>query len=720
MEDFIDFEMGFFRQDQFSYHVELRYDDPLDTTQSLLEIGRFTYDAQELKSYLLDPEKYGQVLTDRVFQDENIRRDFDTACRIAGERRVPLRLRLFIHRTAPELHELHWETLRNPQDNAWLLADENVFFSRFLRSTTWNQPQRRPKGLVRTLVAVASPGDIGDYEYETGLPLAQVQVEQEVQLASKALQGMPVSTLGDKAGADNRCSLDHIIDRLRQGFDILYLVCHGAIRRDANPPGPVIYLENPDGTTYPVPGITFVERIKNLPPRARPTLVVLASCHSADMRLGKEQADSYSSPGLQNAFLAIGPKLAEIGVPAVLAMQGSITVETVEQFMEPFFEQLLKDGQIDHAMAVARSQVRDRPDRWMPVLFLRLRDGRIWSGVSGGTEEFESWPSLINAIISEKCTAILGPGLTESLIGTRRDIALKWAEESRYPLSPYDREDFARVAQFVELWQSKDYLHRHLADAIRLVMCEYYPELVEERLLRKPTWDWNETARVTEAVAKKQSSMEGMTPFDFVARLRLPIYISAHYLDFLPQAMARLDAAIKPQIAVCPWNDFIEDEQAQFSEDPSPNRPWIFHLYGRYSSPDSLVLTEDDFFDYLIGVTKNNEKIEKKLKGALVKTSLLFLGFRMDDWTFRSLFRIITNLDGSLRLRDKVHAAVQITPDENRILDFRRTRHYLERYFQPNNINLYWGSVEDFLRELVERTEAARGSDQAELEKTHG
>ncbi len=76
MEDFIDFEMGFFRQDQFSYHVELRYDDPMDATQSLLEIGRFTYDAQELNSYLLDPEKYGQVLTDRVFQDENIRQRF--------------------------------------------------------------------------------------------------------------------------------------------------------------------------------------------------------------------------------------------------------------------------------------------------------------------------------------------------------------------------------------------------------------------------------------------------------------------------------------------------------------------------------------------------------------------------------------------------------------------------------------------------------------------
>jgi hypothetical protein len=40
--------------------------------------------------------------------------------------------------------------------------------------------------------------------------------------------------------------------------------------------------------------------------------------------------------------------------------------------MPVFFGELLKDGQIDRAFAVARGKVRQQPDSWMPALFLRL------------------------------------------------------------------------------------------------------------------------------------------------------------------------------------------------------------------------------------------------------------------------------------------------------------------------------------------------------------
>ena len=59
-------------------------------------------------------------------------------------------------------------------------------------------------------------------------------------------------------------------------------------------------------------------------------------------------------------------------------MQGKISMETVKTAMPVFFSELLKDGQIDRAMAVARGRVRERTDSWMPALFLRLKGGRIW------------------------------------------------------------------------------------------------------------------------------------------------------------------------------------------------------------------------------------------------------------------------------------------------------------------------------------------------------
>ena len=78
------------------------------------------------------------------------------------------------------------------------------------------------------------------------------------------------------------------------------------------------------------------------------------------------------------ALAALGPRLAEAGVPAVLAMQGNITMRTITEFVPELFRALQDDGQIDRAVSVARGKIRDRSDSWMPVLFMRLKSGRIW------------------------------------------------------------------------------------------------------------------------------------------------------------------------------------------------------------------------------------------------------------------------------------------------------------------------------------------------------
>jgi hypothetical protein len=56
-----------------------------------------------------------------------------------------------------------------------------------------------------------------------------------------------------------------------------------------------------------------------------------------------------------------------------------VSMAMIARFMPRLFSELLQDGQIDRAMSVARGEVRDsKQDYWMPALFLRLRDGRIW------------------------------------------------------------------------------------------------------------------------------------------------------------------------------------------------------------------------------------------------------------------------------------------------------------------------------------------------------
>jgi hypothetical protein len=93
-------------------------------------------------------------------------------------------------------------------------------------------------------------------------------------------------------------------------------------------------------------------------------LIVMASCESAGREVGLAVDGTFA------AHSALAPRLAEAGVPAVVAMPGKITMETVKQAFPVFFSELLKDGQIDRAMAAARGVVRDREDSWMEVRVL--------------------------------------------------------------------------------------------------------------------------------------------------------------------------------------------------------------------------------------------------------------------------------------------------------------------------------------------------------------
>jgi hypothetical protein len=112
------------------------------------------------------------------------------------------------------------------------------------------------------------------------------------------------------------------------------------------------------------------------------------------------------------------------------------------------------------------------------------------------------------------------------------------------------------------------------------------------------------------------------------------------------------------------------------------------------------VLTQDDYFDYLIGVTRNRSDVPAVVETALSANLLLFLGFQIDDWSFRVLLRSIVGLPGSSLGQKYAHVAVQLDPEGERTSDPKAARRYLEQYFGKTAISIYWGRTEDFVREL--------------------
>jgi hypothetical protein len=676
--DYAELEISINQRNIGTYTVELRFSQPDSDTDIRIDHGQpiqIQFDLEELKLLAQDPETYGSRLTRQLFGDNEIQTAFAQARASAQSLGSAMRFRLVIGTSAPELHALHWETLTDPHDKRHLTTDENLLFSRYLSSVDWKPVHLRAKGDLRALAMVANPVDLGDYNLDS------IDVEGELYRVKQNLGEIPTETLPG-SGMNQRATLGNLLDNLRRNqFDILYLICHSALVRG----DPWLWLENEDGKTFRCSGSEFVTRLKEL--QDKPRLVVLGMCESAGTGIGE-------------ALAALGPRLAEAGVPAVIAMQGKISMKTVAEFMPVFFHELQRDGQIDRAIAVARGAVRDHLDYWMPVLFMRLKSGRIWyvPGFGKAQDEFEKWQSLAGFIQDKACTPILGPGLIESVLGSRRELAIRWAEEHGFPLEPHDRGSLPQVAQFVTTVQSQAFLPVAYRGVLHDSLINRYRDGLPLELVQAETWSVPQIQQALDIVADLYAANRPADPFRMLAMLRLPIYITTWTTDFITRALIAEGA--EPVIRICPWNKWIPKEKILYEEEPTVEKPLVYHLFGHISEPNSFVFSEDRFFDYLIGVTQNKSLIPSGVRAALNHTSLLFLGFQMEDWEFRVFFRFLMTQEGREMLKFFSHAAAQIEPEEDRIVDLKRARKYLEEYFVSENISIYWGTTEDFLIEL--------------------
>jgi len=676
MKQYADLELGLHRIEENNYAAVLRYSQPdsdADIRLGLKDTISVQFDQSALLAASDDPATYGKLLSDALFRSKELLAGFQQARASAGTAQIPLRVRLLLDSNASELNNIFWETMRDPQDEKrTLFTGEEILFSRYLSSTSWHPVKLRAKGNLNALVAIANPSDLKEYN------LGEVKKEEELKYVQNGLGDIPITVL--PSNDTDHCTLDRIINHLHDGYDILYLVAHGAFVKEQ----PWILLEAEDGKVSRVSGQALVNFIQDM--ENRPRLIILASCQSA----GK---------GAGQALQALGPRLAEAGVPAIIAMQGNVSIDTVSTFMSVFFVELKRDGQIDRAISVARGAIRARHDFWMPVLFMRLKSGRIWYVPGFGDDRvFSKWKALIAYIKDKSCTPILGPGLYEPFLGTLGDIAQRWAKEFNYPLSPADLDSLPRIAQYLTIEQSPQFPKLYLQELlIKNLSARFGYELPPELLDPENDTKLDEFINI---VGAKRREREPDDSYKLLAQMPYRIYITTNLNSLLESTLE--EAGRKPYVVLAPWNPYTEERILSLDPEyePDPEHPLVYHLFGRLAEFDSVVLTEDDYFDYLLGVSRNNDLIPGYVRNALRNNSLLFIGFRMDEWNFRILFRSIVDKKTEF-MNQYVHMAAQIEPEEGRIIDAEGARRYLEEYFKNvASINLYWGTAEEFVKEL--------------------
>lgn len=304
----------------------------------------------------------------------------------------------------------------------------------------------------------------------------------------------------------------------------------------------------------------------------------------------------------------------------------------------------------------------------------------------GKEKEDPQWNLLLSRIKSGKCTPFIGPGIHTN-VPDKDSIARQLAAEHNYPLA--DIHDLARVTQFLaakgDFMVAKEKFSRHLTQAM-------------------PPPDFRNPYE----------------PHRILASLPLPLYITANVDDYMVQALNKRGGK-KVQQEICRWYDDVRDVASIFDQAGAvqidPSNPVVFHLYGCLTRGqerllNSLVLTEDDYLDFLANLSEDQNLLPPRILKAFTSTSLLFLGFRVSDWDFRILMRLIRGFLKRSQYGLK-HVSVQLVPNREGFSEQQKmqVQEYLSDYFDNLKIQVHWGSCQEFLVELKERWEVVAHED---------
>ena len=212
------------------------------------------------------------------------------------------------------------------------------------------------------------------------------------------------------------------------------------------------------------------------------------------------------------------------------------------------------------------------------------------------------WDLLLQRIRDGKCTPFLGAGACHPALPLAEDIALSWAQEHDYfEREPSRRSNLAVVAQYLAV-------------------------------TRDPMFPRDDFVRRIESCDAPDFSEED-EPHGVLADLPLPIYLTTNCDDFIVSALESRRKV--PVRETCHWNQFLRElaEQESGSElesryalEPDAGNPLVFHLHGVAREPRSLVLTEDDYLEFLVSVSQGDEVLPSRVKEALTDSSLLFIG----------------------------------------------------------------------------------------------
>lgn len=327
--------------------------------------------------------------------------------------------------------------------------------------------------------------------------------------------------------------------------------------------------------------------------------------------------------------------------------------------------------------------------------------------MNSGRLESGKWTMLVRRLQSEVgCVPFLGAGASAPVVGTSPELVLSLSQK----LGEYDDSNpFSKYATSLELSQFVEYAAVTLGET-------QFPKTEICQVIRE---------RVDQNLEEKRAEL----PHDLLASLPVSTYMTTNYDDLMYEALER--DGKQPRRVLAKWwpcgqtdveqyDEQDEEEQNKkgytttVQEPPTIESPIIFHLHGWIGEPKSILVTDEDYLQFMLRSEDNEDLIPKQVRGALVNRSLIFLGYRLADFNFRMLFRrALLRAQGGGSQPQYTHIAVVYDPSSENEDVKNAMREYLKAHLKFLHVSLYFGPCAEFVQDLRKRLDKANGRSRA-------
>jgi hypothetical protein len=250
----------------------------------------------------------------------------------------------------------------------------------------------------------------------------------------------------------------------------------------------------------------------------------------------------------------------------------------------------------------------------------------------------DDWDLIVPRIPAGECVAFLGAGANAAPSG-----------QGGLPLGAQVAAELAealtgvKVSEFDDLWNVKPYTAlREYRELLRLGLYDLPRVAFYVELRRDPAFLMKQLRTILDDAAHKPSQV-----LRTLARLPFRLIVTTNYDNLMERALECV--GVEHRTVVQPVGGFDEKRRRDLNDELAEwgDRLVLYKIHGSFlqpegnagAAPGEVLVTEEDYIRYLTVANVQGRGVPNVVAGSLKASTILFLGYSLEDWDFRTIFK---------------------------------------------------------------------------------